>query len=152
MGSILSQLSIDGNGVLGAKSIHMRVLWQGDLISRILFVLGIEVFSVMVTRAVEENLFTNLVGVAPLQCISVYADDVVLFISPAEEELRTVRSLLEMFGEASGLRVYYRKTTARGDSVDEDSKIDPQMQIGHIPSKILLLDKALQFIPAWRGA
>lgn len=91
MGSILSQLSIDGNGVLGAKSIHMRVLWQGDLISRILFVLGIEGFSVMVTRAVEENLFTNLVGVAPLQCISVYADDVVLFISPAEEELRTVR-------------------------------------------------------------
>jgi hypothetical protein len=42
----------------------------------------------------------------------VYADDVVLFFRPERLELFAIREILHIFGEASGLKVNYRKTTA----------------------------------------
>jgi hypothetical protein len=37
------------------------------------------------------------------QRISLYADDVVLFIKPCEEEMKMATAMLNKFGEASGL-------------------------------------------------
>jgi hypothetical protein len=42
----------------------------------------------------------------------VYADDVVVFLKPEVQELRALHEILKIFGEASGLHVNYRKTTA----------------------------------------
>jgi nucleoside diphosphate kinase len=53
----------------------------------------------------------------------VYADDVVLFLKPDNAELQAIKEILTMFGEASGLKVNYRKTTAtviRGNAAEEE--------------------------------
>jgi hypothetical protein len=44
--------------------------------------------------------------------VLLYADDVVVFIRPEPTELAAVRSLLECFGDASGLHVNYNKSSA----------------------------------------
>jgi hypothetical protein len=41
--------------------------------------------------------------------VSLYADDVVIFCHPDEAELRAVRDILGLFGEASGLRTNFAK-------------------------------------------
>ena len=46
------------------------------------------------------------------QCLSIFADDVVVFIKPTPVELEVSKSILSMFGEASGLRINMRKSAA----------------------------------------
>jgi hypothetical protein len=43
---------------------------------------GMEVSAVAIAKAVEERMFQNLAGISSLQRISVYADDVVIFLRP----------------------------------------------------------------------
>ena len=45
------------------------------------------------------------------QQLSLFADDVMLFIKPIEADLRTSAWILQCFGEASGLRVNLTKST-----------------------------------------
>jgi hypothetical protein len=45
-----------------------------------------------------------------VQRLSIFADDVVVFVKPTVRDLVTVRELLKIFGDASGLRVNYNKT------------------------------------------
>jgi hypothetical protein len=65
------------------------------------------VFTAMVAKAVEQNLYQNLAGVSPLQRVSIYADDVVMFLKPEPTELQATKVIPKMFGEASGLKVNY---------------------------------------------
>jgi hypothetical protein len=44
--------------------------------------------------------------------VSIFADDVVLFLTLSVGVLVTMRELLRVFGKASGLLVNYRKTSA----------------------------------------
>jgi len=44
------------------------------------------------------------------QRISLYADDVALFIRPTEDEMNLTTQILEVFGEASGLRTNFQKS------------------------------------------
>jgi hypothetical protein len=60
----------------------------------------------------EGDMFSNLASISPLQIISIYADDVVLFFKPERQELWAVKHILQIFGEASGLKVNFAKTTA----------------------------------------
>jgi hypothetical protein len=77
----------------------------------LLFVLVMDVLGAMF-HAVE------LAGVLPplpaglKHRVSLYADDVVVFVRPCAQELATVKGLLECFGGASGLRVNYSKSSA----------------------------------------
>jgi hypothetical protein len=61
----------------------------------------------MVVKAVEGELVSN----SPMQRVSIYVDDVVLYFRPATHELTVIKQLPNMFGEASGLHVNYPKTT-----------------------------------------
>jgi hypothetical protein len=61
----------------------------------------------------------------PKNRVSMYADDVVIFIEPDVEELIAVKSLLQCFGDASGLITNYAK-----------SAIIP-IQCGHIDTNTL---------------
>jgi hypothetical protein len=57
-----------------------------------------------------------------LQRISIFVDDVVCFFRPKREEVEAIKAILKLFGEASGLKVNYRKTTStiiRGSEEDE---------------------------------
>jgi hypothetical protein len=47
-----------------------------------------------------------------LPSISLYADDVILFCHPIQEEIEAVKATLDLFGRASGLSVNYGKSTA----------------------------------------
>jgi hypothetical protein len=71
------------NGVPGDRIQHTRGLRQGDPTSPLLFVIGMQVLSSLVAKAVEEGLFSDLAGISPMQRVSIYADDVVLFFRPA---------------------------------------------------------------------
>lgn len=46
------------------------------------------------------------------QRISLYADDVALFIRPVENEMNLTTSILEVFGGASGLHINFQKSCA----------------------------------------
>jgi hypothetical protein len=45
----------------------------------LLFVAGMEVLTRLFTVAAQEQLLGNLAGISPLQRVSIYADDVVIF-------------------------------------------------------------------------
>jgi hypothetical protein len=88
---------------------------------------------------------------------------------PDEGELRVIRGILQLFGEAFGLKVNYQKSTAkliRGD--EEDGKRVSSIlrcRLAAFPIKYLglqlalrsvskaewqpVLDRALNIIPAW---
>jgi hypothetical protein len=83
--------------------------------------MAMEVLTMLVVRASEEGLLAPIVRCAPKQRISIYADDVDLFLKPHVQDLVTMRGILELFGEASGLKVNYSKSCAyviRGLAVD----------------------------------
>jgi hypothetical protein len=113
-----------------------------------LFVAAMETLTEMMTKAVHENLFGNLASISTLQRISVYADDVVLFLKPVSQELWGVRHILSMFGEASGLKVNFRKTTAtliRGSEEQEERTTRILgCELARFPIKYLGLQLALR--------
>jgi hypothetical protein len=92
------------NGVPGRRIQHTRGLRQGDPTLPMLFVLGMQILTALMEKAVGNGLFSDLAGVSAMQRISIYADDVVLFFRPLRHELQAVRELLCIFGEASGCR------------------------------------------------
>jgi hypothetical protein len=158
------------NGVPGMRIQHARGLRQGDPTSPMLFVIGMEVLTAMVTKAANEQIWRNLTGILPLQRISIYADDVVMFLSPVREELWAAKELLQIFGEVSGLKVNYQKTTAtliRGSEEEEDLvRSTLGCQVTNFPIRYLglqlalrpltraewqpLLDSVVHFLPAWQ--
>jgi hypothetical protein len=87
-------------------------LRQGDPLSPMLFILVIDVLCSLFDKAEHMGLLH------PLSCnnvnnrISIYVDDVVLFIKPEEEDLSCIKVILDCFGEASGLKVNMQKSLA----------------------------------------
>jgi hypothetical protein len=100
------------NGVPGRCIHHARGLRQGDPVSPTLFVICMEVLTALIGKAIQEHLLKPIRGVSALQRVSIYADDVVLFVRPLRWDLQAVREVLNLFGVASGLRINYNKSTA----------------------------------------
>jgi mannosylglycoprotein endo-beta-mannosidase len=158
------------NGVPGKTIQIVRGLRQGDPTSPQLFVLAMEALTLLVVRAAEDSLLSPLSGCTLKQRVSIYADDVALFLKPQVQDLVTTRKILEFFGEASGLRVNYDKSSAiliRGDAVDSMVvKHLLQCKIGSFPCKYLglqlttgqlkkvhwqpILDQVIAMLPAWQ--
>jgi mannosylglycoprotein endo-beta-mannosidase len=158
------------NGVPGDRIVHARGLRQGDPTSPMLFVAAMEVLSATIKKAVEGDMFSNLAGISPLQRISIYADDVVLFFKPERREMLVTKHILQIFGEASGLKVNFRKTTAtliRG-SREQEEELTATLgcELARFPIKYLglqlalrpltkaewqpLLDRVIKCVPAWQ--
>jgi hypothetical protein len=157
------------NGVPGGRIVHERGLRQGDPTSPMLFVAAMEVLSAVIKKAVEGGVFSDLAGISPLQRISVYADDVVIFFKPERQETWAIKHILNIFGEASRLKVNFRKTTAtliRGSTEQEEETVQILgCEAAKFPIKYLglqlalrpltkaewqpLLDKVIKCVPAW---
>jgi hypothetical protein len=136
------------NDMPGERIQHVRGLRQGDPTSPLLYVLGMEVFTALLVRAHEQNLLGYLAGISPLQRISIYADDIILFLAPQNHELRAVKEILQVFGGASGLHVNYSKSSAtliRGSEMEEmQVREELGCTIAKFPIKYLGLQLALR--------
>jgi hypothetical protein len=82
---------------------HKRGLRQGDPLCSTLFVLVMDVLSQLFSKANEEGLLQPLSSRWLQHLVSLYADDVVLFIHPVAEDINIVSDILHLFGEVSGL-------------------------------------------------
>ena len=77
-------------------------LRQGDPLSPMLFILVMDVLNSLFLKAEAEGLLSPLLSTG--QRLSLYADDVALFIRPTEEDLQLTKDILRCFGEASRLQ------------------------------------------------
>ena len=96
------------NGEPGVFITHRRGLRQGDPLSPMLFILVMDVLNSLFLKAEAEDLLLPLHSTG--QRLSLYADDVALFIRSEEEDLQITKELLQVFGEASGLQTNLQKS------------------------------------------
>ena len=76
-----------------------------------LFILVMDVLGWLISKADLENLLHPLAS-RPLQhIVSLYADDVIMFLHPNESDIQLVLKILEIFGEASGLKTNVQKSS-----------------------------------------
>jgi hypothetical protein len=110
------------NGSLGDFITHRKGLRQGDSLLPLLYILVIDVLSSLFGKAESMGLLHSLGSSNVKNRISIYADDVVLFIKPEVEDLSCTKTILDCFGEASGLRVNMQKNSAIPISCSADVK------------------------------
>jgi hypothetical protein len=108
------------NGVPGHRICHGRGLRQGDPLSPMLFVLVMECFSAMIKLADSRGLFSPLRPHSIKQRVSLYADDVVVFLSPVVLNLVMIRAILDLFLQASMLATNINKSNAFPIRCDEE--------------------------------
>ena len=99
------------NGCLTEEIQHCRGLRQGDPLSPLLFVLVMDVLAKLVEYADRHGLLTQL-GRQPLtHRISLYADDIALFICPTAADVDATKKILLAFGQAAGLHANLNKSS-----------------------------------------
>lgn len=98
------------NGTPGDSIQHKRGLCQGDPLSPMLFILVMDVLNWLVTRASEAGLLQPLSSRPIQHRISLYADDVAIFLRPAAADINLTLQLLQLFGDASGLKTNVQKS------------------------------------------
>jgi hypothetical protein len=91
------------NGHRASTITHQRGLQQGDPLSLMLFVLVIDGLGQLFSKADEEGLLQPLSSRLLQHRISLFADDVVLFIHLVGEDINVTLDILQLFGGASGL-------------------------------------------------
>jgi hypothetical protein len=98
------------NGVPGKSIQNRRVLRQGDPLSPMLLILTMDVLGHLVSK-VEDTRLLQPLTTRPLQHrLSLYADDVVMFLHPRESDIQVMLNILKLFGEASGLIANIQKS------------------------------------------
>jgi len=85
---------------------HQQGLRLGDPLPLILFILVMDVFSYMVKKASEMQ---PLARTALQHHISLYADDVVIFLRPLANDVDITLGILHLFDNDSGLRINMQK-------------------------------------------
>ena len=78
------------NGSPGIPIRHRRGLRQGDPLSPMLSVLVMDVLNSLFNLAENRGLLHSLEGANTRSRLSIYADDVVLFVKPIEDDLKCV--------------------------------------------------------------
>jgi hypothetical protein len=108
------------NGSPGRRIIHRRGLRQGDPLFPMLFILVMNILALIFNRAEESGLLQHLSGRVKLHQISMYTDDVVLFLSPSVADISIAMSILDLFGKASRLRNNEKKSNVFPIRCSED--------------------------------
>jgi hypothetical protein len=95
------------NGVPRDFIIHHRGLRQGDPLSPMLFILIMDILSRLIEKASRDGYLHPLSSKHRRHRISLYADDVVVFLKPEAADIRLITDLLKLFGEASDLHTNF---------------------------------------------
>jgi len=86
------------NGEPGSGFFHHRGLRQGDPLSPMLFILVMDVLNSLIKYATRHHLLQPLAVQQTIHRASFYADDVVIFLRPCVDDLRTMKQILDIFG------------------------------------------------------
>jgi hypothetical protein len=92
------------NGALGSWIRHGQGLRQEDLLSPMLFIFMMDVLNAMFHKGEEWSLLQQL-GVRGISHrVSLYTDDVILFLSPSAADMEMVHIIFSIFEGALGLK------------------------------------------------
>jgi hypothetical protein len=136
-----------------------------------LFILVMDVLSSLISKASEQGLLQPILRQGHGQRVSIYADDVVLFLKPRMEELFLVKEILKIFETASGLVTNVRKCSITPIQCEEQDMIGVQdsmpCNMVEFPCKYLglplstkklskndflsLMDKIADYLPGWKA-
>lgn len=75
------------NGVPGRSFMHAQGLRQGDPISPLLFVIAMDVLTRVISKAATDGVISSFPGITAMQRLSIYAENVALFIRPSVNDL-----------------------------------------------------------------
>ena len=89
-----------------------------------------EALTAIVVKAIQEGVLSSYTGISAMQRLSIYADDVVLFVRPTIPDLRFVKEALHIFGIASGMNINYSKSTT---IMIRDEDGDKELVAGAMP-------------------
>jgi hypothetical protein len=99
------------NGEPGDLIYHQRGMRLGDPFLPMLFILVMDVLNSIISKTSERGLLQPILRRGSGKRVSIYVDDVVMFLQPHREELSMVKEILRIFGEASGLVTNIRHIT-----------------------------------------
>ena len=122
------------NGSPGERISYQRGLRQGDPLSPMLFILVMDVLCYMLQKAADEDLLQPLARRALQHRISLYADDVVIFLRPAAADMDVTFYILQLFGNASGLVTNIQKSSVQPIQCNVDHKETIQ---AHLPCQMV---------------
>jgi hypothetical protein len=91
------------NGQPSQRICNAQGLRQGDPLSPLLFVLVMEALSGLFRHAERSGKFAPLCAPTIKYRMSLYADDLVIFLRPEAKDIRLARAILEFFTVVSGL-------------------------------------------------
>jgi hypothetical protein len=94
-----------------------------------------ELLHFMLEKATQEGLLMPLADTGLCQRTSIYADDVVTFLRPRVDDLRTFAGIVGDFGVASGLRTNLNKCLAHliRCSMDVAAHVDQELGCPVLP-------------------
>jgi hypothetical protein len=98
------------NGEPGKRLLHCRGIRQGDPLSPMLFLLAMEPLNLLFQKAQQNHLLQKLSPACDAFRVSMYANDVVVFVHSNEQELQITDCILQIFARASGLMTNMSKT------------------------------------------
>jgi hypothetical protein len=136
-----------------------------------LFVLVMDVLNIMVQRASAEGVLQPLSSRFLHHRISLYADDVVVFLRPDVVDIEAFKGILHFFGEASGLKTNIQKSNVFPIHCDEEDLASVQTslpcQLSNFPCKYLglplslkrlsrpqlqsIIDRIAVMLPGWKA-
>ena len=158
------------NGSLGRRICHARGLCQGDPLSPLLFLLVMEGLNALLNLADVKGLLKMLHHKVKERAF-LNADDVVVFLSPIQQDLTSLKLILEIFAGASGLKTNLSKCMISPIQCDLEAtvtflslfpgKIDPfpicylgiPLGVRKLAKHDLqpLVDKVANRLPAWKA-
>jgi hypothetical protein len=126
----------------------------------------------LLAKATELGILRRLAHRDLVTLVSLYADDVVIFCHPDETELRAVRGILGLFGQASGLHTNFAKCSVSPIACSDEEANGAaglmECQLAPFPVKYLgiplsirrlsaasfqpLVDKIADKLPTWRAS
>ena len=86
-----------------------------------LFIIVMEAFTCLVHSAAESRLLRPTGAALICHHCSIYTDDVILFMPPSVGEANTIKIILHIFGDASGLRMNLGKCCITPIHIPDDN-------------------------------